>query len=213
LVVNDTADGRRARGDRTRRRVAHRAAELASLVGLQGISIGALAQDLGLSKSGIAAVYGSKQDLQLAAVAAATDTFIQHVIEPALTAPPGLPRLDRLIDAWLDYIARPVLPGGCFMVATAAEFDSHPGPVRDALAQCRRDWLATLARQVVHAQQAGHLNGPPADLVAFEIDAILSAAVVAANLFDDPNALTAARRLLTLRLGDPPGDDRSSAHR
>jgi AcrR family transcriptional regulator len=203
LKAREATDARRARGDRTRRRIAYRAAERASLVGLQAVSLGVLAQDLGLSKSGIATLYGSKQDLQLAAVAAATDTFIQHVIEPAATAPPGLPRLNTLIDAWLDYVRRPVFPGGCFMVATAAEFDSQPGPVRDALAQGRRSWLATLAREVAHAQDAGQLTGLPADLVAFEIEAILAAANIAANLFDDPDALTTARHILNLRVGDP----------
>ena len=194
-------DGRRVRGDRTRQRGAQRAAELASLVGLRAVSLGALAHDLGLSKSGVAVLYRDKQDLQLAAVAAASNTFSKHVIEPAFAAAPGMPRLAALIDSWLDYVRRRISPGGCFMVATVAEFDSHPGPVRDALAQARRRWLDALACEVAYAQHMGQLTGPPADLVAFEIDAILSAANIAANLYDDPDALRTAKLILDHRLG------------
>lgn len=168
--------------------------------GLSGLSLGGLASDLQLSKSGIAAIYGSKQNLQLAAIAVARETFVQHVVIPTVDQPPGVVRLRALIDAWLGYVEEPVFPGGCFMVATAAEFDSRPGPVRDALAAQRRDWLALLTSEVQLAQAAGLLGGLPAALVAFEIDALLAAANISSNLLDDPAALSAARDVLNVRL-------------
>jgi AcrR family transcriptional regulator len=193
-------DGRRERGDRSRKLIERRAAELASLVGLEGVSLGLLARELGMPKSSIATLYGSTLELQLAAVAAAVRIFAEQVVEPAATAAPGCKRLVALVDAWIEYVRRPVFPGGCFMVATAAEFDSHPGPVRDVLAQVRRDWLGLLGAQVAKAQKDGQLTGLPPDLVAFEIDAVLASACVTANLLDDPGALDAARRIIGHRL-------------
>ena len=193
-------DGRRERGDRSRKLIERRAAELASLVGLEGVSLGRLARDLGMPKSSIATLYGSTLELQLAAVAAAVRIFAEQVVDPAATAAPGRKRLVALVDAWIEYVRRPVFPGGCFMVATAAEFDSHPGPVRDALAQARRDWLGLLAAQVAKAQKDGHLVGLPPDLVAFAIDAVLASACVTANLLDAPAALDGSRRIIGYRL-------------
>lgn len=198
----DRTDGRRVRGDRTRRRVARRAAELASVDGLTGLSFGHLASDLGLSKSSVATLYGTKQELQLAAITAARRIFIQHILVPTAGLPPGLPKLRGVLDAWLVYASTPVFPGGCFMVATAAEFDSRPGPVRDALAQLRRDWLGVLSAEIEHAQSAGKLQQMAASLLAFEIDALLAAANISANLLGDSDALTAARDILRVRLGE-----------
>lgn len=195
-------DGRRVRGDRTRQRVAQRAAELASVEGLAGLSLGHLASDVGLSKSSVASLYGTKQDLQLATIAAAREIFIRHVVRPAADLPRGLPRLRGLVDSWLRYVGTPVFPGGCFMVATAAEFDSRPGPVRDALAQQRRDWLAVLTFEISHAQATGVLEQMEASLLAFEIDALLAAANISANLLGDPSALTTAGRILDVRLSE-----------
>ena len=193
-------DGRRIRGDRTRRRVSRRAAELASVDGLSRLSLGQLATDLEISKSGVATLYGTKEGLQLAAIAAAREIFIEHVVAPTAKLHPGLPRLRALIAAWLDYAAEPVFPGGCFMVATAAEFDSHPGPIRDALAQLRRDWLALLVRDIEHAQAGGRLVELPAELLAFEIDALMAAANTSGNLLNDPGAFATARRIIDRRL-------------
>lgn len=193
-------DGRRVRGDRARHRVARRAAELATVEGLAGLSLGHLATDLGLSKSSVASLYGSKESLQLAAVDAAREIFIQHVLVPAAGLPRGLPRLRGMVDAWLRYAEKPVFPGGCFMVATAAEFDSRPGRVRDALAQLRRDWLAYLTAEIERAQSTGALKQMDAALLAFEIDALLAAANISANLLDDARALTAVRDILQVRL-------------
>jgi AcrR family transcriptional regulator len=180
-------DGRVERGDRSRKAVAARAAAIA----------------LGVSKSSIQSAYGTKEDLQLAAVAAASEIFVSAVVAPALERSEGLPRLQSLVDSWLDYVERRVFPGGCFMVATLSEFDSRPGPVRDALARARRGWLALLKRQADIAQTAGDVpSSASAEMLAFEIDALLTAANVARNLGDDTTPLAVARALIALRLGE-----------
>ncbi len=188
--------------------MAAEAAALASLDGLAGITLAELAQALGVSKSSIQAAYPTKQELQLAAIAAATEIFVAAVVAPAQHAAEGLPRLKALIESWLGYVERRVFPGGCFMVATLAEFDSHSGPVRDALAAAHRGWLALLERQTAIAQAAGELpDSPPPSLLAFEIDALLSAANVSRNLSDDAAPLAAVRTLIALRLGGAPLPD------
>ncbi|MDQ6696138.1 MAG: TetR/AcrR family transcriptional regulator [Actinomycetota bacterium] len=195
-------DGRGLRGDRTRKAVAAQAAAIASVHGLSGMTLSQLANGLGVSKSSIQAAYATKEDVQLAAVAAATEIFVSAVVAPARDHPEGLSRLQAMIDLWLGYVERRVFPGGCFMVATLSEFDSRPGPVRDALAQARRGWLSLLERQAVIAQAAGDIPAsPPAGMLAFEIDALLASANVSRNLSDDTTPLTAARQLIALRLG------------
>jgi AcrR family transcriptional regulator len=157
---------------------------------------------LGVSKSSVQAAYGTKEEVQLAAVAAATQIFIASVVAPAQEHPEGLPRLQALIESWLGYVERRVLPGGCFMCATLSEFDSRPGPVREALAQARRGWLEALEREAALAQSAGDIPGSPSPaMLAFEIDALLSAANVDRNLSDDTRPLEIARNLIALRLG------------
>lgn len=195
-------DGRRLKGDRTRRAIAVRAAERASLEGLEQVSLGRIATDLGISKGGIQAVYATKEDLQVAAVEAATEIFVEHVVKPAMDEPPGLTRLWALIDRWLGYVDRRVFPGGCFMAATVPEFDSQPGRVRDALTVARRAWLALLEGQLRQARQQGVLSDEltPSQL-AFEIDALLTAANTACNLADQPEPLNTARAVLAARLG------------
>jgi AcrR family transcriptional regulator len=173
--------------------------------GLAGMTLSQIASAMGVSKSSIQAAYGTKEEVQLAAVAAATDTFVAAVVAPALDHPEGLPRLRALVDSWLGYVERRVFPGGCFMVATLSEFDSHPGPVRDALALARRGWLGLLEHQAAVASAAGDIpNSPPAAMLAFEIDALLSAANVSRNLSDDTAPLAVARTLIALRLDTAP---------
>jgi AcrR family transcriptional regulator len=130
----ESVDGRHQRGERTRRAVAARAVALASTDGLAGMTIGQIASDLDIPKSSVQVAFPRKEDLQLATIAAATNIFVTAVVAPAQSQPKGLPRLVALIDSWVLYISNRVLPGGCFMGATFAEFDSKPGPVRDALA-------------------------------------------------------------------------------
>lgn len=200
-MAGSNVDGRRQRGDRTRQAVAAQAAALASVDGLAGMTLSQVAEALGVSKSSVQAAFKTKEELQLAAVAAATDIFVGAVVRPALAAAEGLPRLRALAGAWLDYVERRVFPGGCFMVATLSEFDSRPGAVRDALATARRGWMALLEQQAAVAQAAGDLPPAPGPaLVAFEVDALLASANVDRNLGDDTSALDAARAVIDLRL-------------
>jgi AcrR family transcriptional regulator len=185
--------------------VAAQAAALASMDGLAGMTLSQLARALGVNKSSIQAAYATKEEIQLAAVEAATDTFVGAVVAPVQDRPEGLARLRALVESWLGYVERRVFPGGCFMVATLSEFDSHPGPVRDALARARHAWLALLEHEAAVAQAAGDIPAsPPAAMLAFEIDALLSAAKVSRNLGDDITPLAVARHLIALRLGEDP---------
>jgi AcrR family transcriptional regulator len=195
-------DGRRERGDRTRRSVATRAAALASVDGLSGVTLSQVAAALGLSKSSVQAAFATKEQLQLAAVEAASETFVREVVTPAMAEQEGRPRLQALAESWLAYVEDRVFPGGCFMVATLSEFDSRPGPVREALARARRGWLKLLEHNALVAQKAGEIPREPAPaLVAFEIDALLSMANVQRNIAEDRGALDDARHLIALRLG------------
>jgi AcrR family transcriptional regulator len=159
-----------AKGAETRAAILDRAVDLASAEGLEGLTIGRLAGELEMSKSGLFAHFGSKQDLQLATVQAAANRFRAAVIEPALEAPEGASRLRAMADAYLDHLDSGVYSGGCFWAATAAEYDDRPGPVRDAIAGAIDAWLAELGRQ---AWAAG-LAEP--DRVAFELYAVAMAA-------------------------------------
>ncbi len=194
-------DGRVERGERTRRHILDLAVNLASVEGLEGLSIGGLADKLGMSKSGLFASFGSKEELQLAAIEHASQIFIDAVVRKAMIAPRGLPRLWALCDSWLDYAGRKVFRGGCFFAATTAEFDSHPGPIRDRLAALMKEWLSTLEVAVRKAQEAGHLraDADPAQL-AFEIHSLFLGANWAFQLHGDSAAFDRARGAIRQRL-------------
>lgn len=191
----NTSDQRLVKGARARATIARHAADVASVEGLTGLSLGRLAGDLGLSKSGVATLFGTKENLQLAAVQAARDVFIEHVVQPALGEPAGMPRLRALVDNWFDYVSEPVLPGGCFRVATTVEFDSRNGPVRDAVDADRRDWFGLLEKEIHRAQVQGHLTGRDAHALAFQLDAIVAAANTGARMGDGA-AIPTARSIV-----------------
>src|SRR5246127_342650 len=121
------------KGVRTRESILRVAVDIASVEGLQGLTIGRLAEELEMSKSGLFAHFGSKEELQLATVEAARQRFVDEMFRPALRAPRGYPRLLAICRSWLDYIKRGVFPGGCFFAAASFEFDGRPGPIRDAV--------------------------------------------------------------------------------
>ncbi|KAB2342458.1 TetR/AcrR family transcriptional regulator [Actinomadura rudentiformis] len=196
-----TTDGRLVRGDHTRRRILSRAMDIASLEGLEALSIGRLATELKVSKSGVFAHFGSKEELQLAVIRAAKAVFASRVVEPAFAEAPGRRRLEALCDGWLTYSERRVFPGGCFFFSVGAEFDARPGRVRDALADARREWLALYAQTIRDAQQLGELDDSvnPAQL-AFELDAFATAANSAALLLDDSTAYARSRCAIRTRL-------------
>src|SRR5262245_14978164 len=123
----------RSDGARSRRTILEAAAKLATLEGLDGLSIGRLAEHIGMSKSGLFAHFGSKEQLQLATVQAGAEVLQAEVIDPALAIPDPMSRLEALCECFLAYLQRRVFPGGCFLAAVAAEFDTHPGPVQDRI--------------------------------------------------------------------------------
>lgn len=133
------------KGRRTREAILDRAVDLASAEGLEGLTIGRLAAELEMSKSGLFAHFGSKRDLQLATVAAARERFRSAVVEPALAVPDGAPRLRAMTEGFIDH--QRSYSGGCFWSATAIEYDDRPGPVRDAIASALDAWVAELTRQ------------------------------------------------------------------
>ncbi|MGH2898697.1 MAG: TetR/AcrR family transcriptional regulator [Solirubrobacteraceae bacterium] len=179
----------------TRAAVLERAAALGSSEGLEALSIGRLATELGLSKSGVIGHFGSKQALQLATVDAAIRTFRDAVWVPLSEEPGGLARLRALMASWLSYLEREVFPGGCFLTAASIEFDDRPGPVRDAIAAAWRLWLDVIEREVAAAQAHGQLAASAASprQIAFELHAYVTAGNVAKQLFRDSEALAASR--------------------
>ncbi|HLZ73273.1 MAG TPA: TetR/AcrR family transcriptional regulator [Dehalococcoidia bacterium] len=190
--------GRRAaQGARTRRAILAAAMNIASVEGLEGLSLGRLAGELQISKSGLFAHFGSKEELQLATLDAAAAAFDRAAVQPALEAEPGLPRLLRLCDGWLGFTDGSVFRGGCFFAAAAADFDGRPGPVRDRVASIMRGWLGSLEEAIREAIAAGHLQ-PKADpaQLAFELNALQLGANWARQLLDDGRAFARARAAL-----------------
>jgi len=199
--TRSVATGRRAQGERTRQAILEAAVDIASAEGLEGLTIGRLASKLSMSKSGLFAHFGSKEDLQLATIEAAREIFIREVIRPAFEADHGMLRLWKLCDIWLSYVQGGVFRGGCFFAAAAAEFDGRPGPVRDRIAEIMKEWLAMLGRAVVEAQGAGQMKTDvnPTQL-AFEFNALELGANWAFQLYDDRQAFARAREAILERL-------------
>lgn len=195
------AKGQRARGERTRQTILETAVHIASEEGLEGLTIGRLALELSMSKSGLFAHFGSKEELQVATVETARLIFIKEVIRPSFESTEGLLRLWTLCDTWLTHIQRGVFRGGCFFAAAAAEFDGRPGPVRDRIAEIMKEWLATLSRTIVEAQQAGQLDKKiDATQLAFEFNSLELGANWSYQLYGDLNAFTQAREAIRDRL-------------
>jgi AcrR family transcriptional regulator len=171
-----------------------RAVDLASVGGLEGLSIGALAADTDRSKGGVVALFGTKEQLQLATVEAAREIFIERVIAPALAVQGGRARLDALLGGWLDYSESRVFAGGCFFAAAAMELGSRPGPVRDAVAAAMADWHETVRHVIQRAMDAGELTSTTdAAQLAFEVTAILDGANSASRLTDSAAPYARAR--------------------
>jgi AcrR family transcriptional regulator len=180
-----TTDKRLLRGARTRELVLRHAVDLASLDGLDNVTFGRLATEVGLSKAGIQTLFKAKEALQLATVRYARRMFIDAVIRPARSMPPGVARLRALVDHWAEYATAPLFTGGCFRAANLADFDSRPGPVRDELYHDQQEWTETLAGELRHAVATGEIGELDVDLAAFQIDAVLCAANTALRMGDD----------------------------
>src|SRR5437764_3812234 len=157
----------RADGQRSRRTILDAAAKRATTQGLEGLSIGRLADHIGMSKSGLYAHFGSKEELQLATVDAAGEIFSAEVIAPIEQTSTPLAKLEALCEQFLSHVERRVFPGGCFFASAAAEFDTHPGAVQERIAAFQRGWMSLLVRLVRDAQSAGELRAEDPDQVAF----------------------------------------------
>jgi AcrR family transcriptional regulator len=190
------------KGERTRRTILDTAAKLATEEGLAPLSIGRLAAATDMSKSGLFAHFGSKEELQLATVEAATDIFAAQVTRPAAEAPTGAERLRRLVDLYLRYLAVDTFPGGCFFASVLAEIDMKPGAVRDRLVEFLGEWLDELERAVREAQAEGALDAAedPAQVV-FEIEAALMYANAQHVVSRAAEPIERARRAIDRRLG------------
>lgn len=178
------------------------AVDLASIQGLEGITIGRLAAELGMSKSGLIGRFGDKERMQRSVFAAAVERFLDAVWRPARHAEPGLPRLEAAVDAWIAYLRADVFPGGCFVTTASVEYDARPGPLRDDVAAAVRRWLAWLEGEARRARDAGDLPSgrEPAD-VAFELHSLASGGSVAARLLGDPAALDRTHAAMRRAIG------------
>jgi len=185
------------KGSQTRASILERAVDLASVEGLEGLTIGRLAAELQMSKSGLFAHFGSKQELQLATIGAAAERFKAAVIEPALDLPEGASRLRAMAEHYLDQLDD--YSGGCFWASTSAEYDDRPGPVRDAIAGLLEAWLGELERQ---ARIAG-VEHP--ERFAFELFSLVMGANARYRLSGERQAFGYAREALSRLLAELPG--------
>ena len=192
--------GRRPRGLRTRRAILRKGVNIASVEGLEGLTIGKLASALRISKSGLFAHFGSKEELQCAVVDEAREIFVETVVRPAYQFQ-GLKRLRALCENWIAYGEDRVFPGGCFFSAASLEFDDRPGRVRDQIVGLMRKWLGNLEQAARDAQSAGEIR-KEVDVrqLAFEIQALAMGANWSSRLFRDPNVFRSVRSAILGRI-------------
>jgi AcrR family transcriptional regulator len=181
------------KGEETRAVILDRAVGLASRIGLEGLSIGGLALETGLSKSGLFAHFDSKQNLQLEVLRTSAERFVAAVLSPALRKPRGVPRIRALFENWLSWSRS--MPGGCFFVAAANELDDRPGPLRDQLVGYQRDWIGALATAArIAVQERQFRRNLDATQFAYDFYSILLAYHHFSRLMSDKDAEARARR-------------------
>ncbi len=202
MTVQGSERRRRSDGQRTRAAILEAAARFATLEGIEGLTIGRLAEYAGMSKSSLFSAFGSKEELQLATIEEANAIFDREVVAPALEAGTPLERLRALCERFLSHVERYVFPGGCFFASTAAEIDTRPGIVRERVTSAVADWFGLLEQQIRSAQKEGQLDaGEDATQLAFEVHALLLLAneqfVISGG---DASPLDRARRGIERRL-------------
>ncbi len=203
-MKSDSPPVRKPRQDgiRTRKAILHEAVSLATVEGLEGLTIGGLAKTLGISKSGLYAHFGSKQELQLATIDEAGRVFRLEVIDPALAAPDGLARLVAVCDYFFDHLQRRTFPGGCFFAGAILEMGTRPGPVKERVGRFQQSFIGLIYEFAQEAQHAGQIpDEEDIGLLVFEINGIILAANAGFVMSDDPVALEMARRVVRRRLG------------
>jgi|SRR5215813_4906454 len=185
---------------KTRQEILRIAVDIASAEGLEGLTIGRLANELDMSKTGVFSHFGSKEQLQLATVEAAKEIFLEEVVRPATESPEGIARLKAMLEHWLGYVERTVFRGGCFFAAASAEFDSRPGAVRDKIAELTRAWMLALQEEIRVAKSHNEVNDSvDSAQLAFEFHAYVQEANWAFKLFNDKSAFLLARRAIAQR--------------
>jgi AcrR family transcriptional regulator len=192
---------RRSDGERSRNAILREAAQLATVEGIGGLSIGRLAHAVGMSKSGLYAHFGSKEELQLATIETAGALFDERVVAPALAAPTGIERLRALAENFLAHVEERVFPGGCFFAAVVAEMDTHPGPVRDSAVAASAEWFRLVETAVRDGQAEGAIDpAEDAEQLAFELNGYLLFGNAQFVVSRDPAAMSMARRAIERRL-------------
>jgi AcrR family transcriptional regulator len=189
------------KGQQTKAAIVDAALGLATQIGLEGLSIGALAEVMRMSKSGVFAHFGSREELQISVIREYFARFEEEVFSPALSEPKGLPRVQALFGNWMKRVAVE-LQSGCIFISGAVEFDDRPGPVRDALASSVQTWLAAMHRALVLAKQAGHLRADADERqIAFEIHGLILALHYEARFLKTPGAMGRTRQAFQNILG------------
>src|SRR5262249_29869610 len=186
-----------AEAEATRATILEETVAAASREGLEGVTIGRLAGDLRMSKAGVIGHFGSKRELQLAAVERAVERYRREIWEPVEDERPGIERLGAVVDAWLDYLDSDVFPGGCFLTAAAAEFDGRPGPVREAIDGALALWCSVLEADAATAIADGDLpTGADPAQIAFELNAIAMVVNQSRQVRGHPEAIARGRRAM-----------------
>jgi AcrR family transcriptional regulator len=192
---------RRSDGERSRSAILREAAKLATVEGIGGLSIGRLADAVGMSKSGLFAHFGSKEELQLATIETAKVLFVDEVIDPALEAPTGIERLRQFVEYFLRHVESGIYPGGCFFASLLTEMDTHDGPIRTRAVEVMDTWIEHLAAAARDAQAEGAIDGSEdASQIAFEVEAMLFFANLQFVIAQDAAPLDRARAAFERRL-------------
>lgn len=184
-----------SKGDATRERIVDRAFLIAGRDGLEGLTIGALAEELKLSKSGLFAHFGSKEELQVAVLDVASSRFIERVLLPAFKAPRGLPRLERIFEGWIEWMTDQRMPGGCIFQQANAELDDRVGRPHDVLLETQKNLVEALTKTVQLAMAEGHLSkNTDARQVAYEFEGIMMVMNLYLRMLKDRKAVDRARQ-------------------
>ncbi|HSD22702.1 MAG TPA: TetR/AcrR family transcriptional regulator [Solirubrobacterales bacterium] len=196
-----SARKRRSDGERSRTAILDEAARLATVEGIGGLSLGRLADAVGMSKSGLFAHFGSKEELQLATIETADSIFETQVLEPSSEAEGGLERLRALLEGYLSYVESGTFPGGCFFASVLVEVSMQPGAVRDRLLAFLEDWLGRLEQAVRDAQREGTIaKGEEPAQLAFELEAALLLANTQFSVAQNGEPIERGRRAIDRRL-------------
>lgn len=186
---------------RTRERIVDAAVQRTSIDGIAGVSVGELANALGMSKAGVVGPFGSQEQLRLAVISRAREMFVAAVIQPGLKHDPGLPRLRACVRAWCRYLGNGTFPGGCFVTAASAELDGRPGVLRDAVSELVVQWRHFLREQIAEAQAANQLERRrKSDDLVTTLNGIAMSADQEIQLLQDTTAARRAERLMLAQL-------------